>query len=78
MFILASQQKEQEKKGKIYIYHLHFIKNEMLYVSQKFLKEMLSEKYWVGQKVHSGFSIPSYKLANSVHYRQLNDKWPIL
>ena len=36
---------EQEQKGKIYIYYLHFIKKEMLYVSQKFLKEMLSEKY---------------------------------
>ena len=60
VYTSISTNKEQEKKGKIYTYYLHFIKNEMLYFIQKFLKEMLSEKYWVGQKVHSGFSIKCY------------------
>ena len=55
-----STNNEQEKKGKICIYYLHFIKNEMLNFRQKFLKEMLSEKQWVGQKVHSGSPIKCY------------------
>lgn len=45
VYTSISTNEEQEQKGKIYIYYLHFIKKEMLYVSQKFLKEMLSEKY---------------------------------